>query len=98
MHNKENSLQKKIKRKGKNQNFVLDKKKGEDFFEWRRAGADIITKWQVLEFLEEQGSDPLASPLILCKFLIKYLLLNLYRIIQFYIYIYIYGQNLGTVH
>ena len=32
MHNKENSLQKKIKRKGKNQNFVLDKKKGEDFF------------------------------------------------------------------
>ena len=34
------------------------RKRGKIFFEWRRAGADIITKWEVLEFLEEQGSDP----------------------------------------
>ena len=45
------------------------------FFFKMKKGADIITKWEVLEFLVEQGSDPLASPLLLCKFLIEYLLI-----------------------
>ena len=94
IHNKENSLQKEIKRKEKNQfyylfiyyyyyyYFIMDKKKRWRLFFERRRGRYGNKMRGFGIFSRARG---LVSPLLLFKFLIKYLLFNLYKIIPQYI-------------